>query len=445
MSPTPPEDPTPPALTRRALREAAARAEAVAEAAGAGSDTPAPAEPAAEPAPEPAAPANAAPETTPRTASNRSLRRAQLGAEPPREKRSRKGAWGCLIALVVILALLAGGAFALQEPIRLLLAAVQGPADYSDSDATKGVTSEDSIVMIHEGDTGDDVAKTLFEQDVIKSAQAFYDVIVSQSPEPVFQPGAYQLSTKLSAEAALLALEDPANRLDQTVVVPEGTAAVDVFQLISEGTSLPLAEIETAAKDVAAFGLPAEATTLEGFLFPATYTFLPGTTAPDALRKMIDRQFDALDSAGVPPADRWKTIVFASLIQREAGLPDDYYKVARVFVNRLDPKKWKSGTLESDATVAYGTGNTHLVTTTDAERANAKNRYNTYLHPGMVIGPISNPGDLAIDAALHPAEGTWLFFVTVNLDTGETVFSNTVEQHNAAVKVWQDWMRANRG
>jgi UPF0755 protein len=112
-----------------------------------------------------------------------------------------------------------------------------------------------------------------------------------------------------------------------------------------------------------------------------------------------------------------------------------------VFYNRLDPNQWESGRLESDATVAYGTGNTHLVTTTDAERQDANNPYNTYLHPGLPVGPISNPGDLAIDATLHPAEGSWLFFVTWNLDTGETIFSSTIDEHDAGVKKWLDWMK----
>jgi len=159
---------------------------------------------------------------------------------------------------------------------------------------------------------------------------------------------------------------------------------------------------------------------------------------------MVERQFTALDGAGVAPEKRWSTIVLASLIQREAGLRDDYYKVSRVFLNRLNPGRWESGLLQSDATVAYGTGNTHVVTTTDAERNDAGNLYNTYAHPGLPIGPISNPGDLAIDAALNPVDGPWLFFVTWNLDSGETIFSSTVQDHDAAVVKWQDWMRENR-
>ncbi len=249
------------------------------------------------------------------------------------------------------------------------------------------------------------------------------------------------MAEQMSAQSALDALLDPSNKLENTFVIPEGTATVDALPLISEGTGIPLEELQAAAAEPPAnYGLPAEATTLEGFLFPATYTLDPDVDAHAVLQTLVDRQFEALDAAGVAPADRWKTIVLAALVQREAGLRDDFYKVARVFLNRLDPAQWESGLLQSDATVAYGTGNTHLVTTTDAERADAGNPYNTYVHPGLPIGPISNPGDLAIDAAVHPADGPWLFFVTWNLDTGETIFSSTVEEHDAAVAKWLAWM-----
>ena len=113
-------------------------------------------------------------------------------------------------------------------------------------------------------------------------------------------------------------------------------------------------------------------------------------------------------------------------------------------VKELPKKNIDTGmNLESDATVAYGTGNTHTVWTTDAERADASNPYNTYANPGLPIGPIGNPGDVAINAAVHPADGSWLFFVPVNLATGETVFSTTVEEHEAAVAQLQAWCAAS--
>ena len=142
------------------------------------------------------------------------------------------------------------------------------------------------------------------------------------------------------------------------------------------------------------------------------------------LQTLVDRQFEALDAAGVAPEDRWRTIVLASLVQREAGLErEDFYKVSRVFQNRLDPglgERLLSPTRRSPTAPA-----TRTPSCDDRRRARRRrNPYNTYVHPGLPIGPISNPGDLAIDAAMHPADGTWLFFVTWNLDTGETMFSD---------------------
>jgi UPF0755 protein len=97
--------------------------------------------------------------------------------------------------------------------------------------------------------------------------------------------------------------------------------------------------------------------------------------------------------------------------------------------------------LQSDATVSYGVSGS-TVSTTAAERAN-DNPYNTYRYEGLPAGPISAPGSLAIDAALNPAKGDWLYFCTVNLATGETVFSNTFAEHEVAVRQWQAWMREN--
>ena len=130
----------------------------------------------------------------------------------------------------------------------------------------------------------------------------------------------------------------------------------------------------------------------------------------------------------------------AGLVQREAGSnPDDFYKVARVFYNRLD----QGINLESDATVAYGTGNLHTVWTEPEERADPSNLYNTYANPGLPVGPIGLPGDDAIDAALHPADGPWLFFVPINLATGETVFSETADEHQANVDRLLEWCDAS--
>ena len=366
-------------------------------------------------------------------AERRALKHGRYDPESGRPKR--RGAWGCLVGLLVVAALVAGAFFFLQGPIGSLVERFTPAPDYT------GAGVGTVVFMIHDGETGSDIAQNLVDEGVTASYDAFYDLLLEQSPEPEFHPGAYQLAEEMSAQSALDALVDPAMKLENTFVIPEGTAVPDVLVAISEGAGIPLEELQAAAAEPPAnYGLPAEATTLEGFLFPATYTLDPGTDAHGVLQTLVDRQFEALDSAAVPVDQRWKTIVLASIVQREAGSNlEDFPKVARVFQNRLD----HGMNLESDATVAYGTGNTHTVWTTDAERADASNPYNTYANPGLPIGPIGNPGDIAINAAVHPADGPWLFFVPVNLATGETVFSTTVEEHEAAVAQLQDWCAAS--
>jgi UPF0755 protein len=129
----------------------------------------------------------------------------------------------------------------------------------------------------------------------------------------------------------------------------------------------------------------------------------------------------------------------AGLIQREARFEQDFYKVSRVFTNRLEVGM----ALQSDATVTYWTGLYDGAGTSDADRADEENPYNTYVISGLPPGPISLPGELAIDAAINPVEGPWLYFVSVDLRTGETVFSETYAEHNRARDQWLEWCRAS--
>ncbi|PPF33680.1 endolytic transglycosylase MltG [Rathayibacter sp. AY1C6] len=358
-------------------------------------------------------------------------RRAARATGGAKKRRSRRGLIGGLLAFGVFAALVAIAVTIFLEPVRGLFAEPE-PTDFT------GTGSSEVLFTIHQGDGGSDIANNLVSDGVIKSYDPFYDLLLAQSPEPVFQPGAYSLKAEMSAKAALSALLDSeSTRLANTFVIPEGTALKEALPLIADGTGVALTDLEAAAADWGSFGLPAGATSLEGFLFPATYDIDPSTPAHDILKTLVDRMYQSLDQAGVPVDDRYRVVVFASLVQREARVAEDFPKVARVFQNRLD-QGWR---LQSDATVAYGTGATDRVSTTDAERNDAGNVYNTYQRDGLPPAPISNPGDVAIDAVMHPADGTWMYFVTVNLETGETVYSTTDAEHNAAVDQWQAWMR----
>jgi UPF0755 protein len=370
---------------------------------------------------------------------SRAQRRALKRGYDDEDRPKRRGGWGCLVGLLIVAALGAGAFFFLQAPVTALIERFQPAADYS------GSGSGEVVFMINEGDGGDTIAANLEAEGVVASAEAFTEEVTSRGSTVTFYPGAYQLAGKMSAEAALNALLDPANKLENTFVIQEGLWARDALAAASTATGIPVEELQAAAADPQALGLPAEATSVEGFLFPATYTFPPDVTARQVVQTLVDRSIQALDEADVPPEDRWETVVIASLIEREAGSEEDAYKVSRVIRNRLDPEQFPSGLLQFDSTVHYGIGDDSTVETSDAERADASNPYNTYVHAGLPPGPIGNPGDVAIDAALHPADGPWLYFVTVNLETGETVFSATLEEHEAAVEQFNQYLQEHGG
>jgi UPF0755 protein len=380
-------------------------------------------------------------------ASTRSWSRGANSAKAPKGSRRPKSVparkrrrWiGWLIAVVVILGLTGGGAayaWSNYEPqIRKLMGWELPPPDYH------GEGTGQATIVISSGDTGVEVTNSLLDAGVIKNFDTFYRLLLAQKTPVQFFPGYYVLAEKMSSAAALAALQNPSSRVEHTALIPEGKSIDQVFDILSTATDIPVADFEAAAKDPTVYGVSKKAPSLEGYLFPATYKFDPGVDASSVLKTLVDRTFASLDAAGVAPDDRLKVLTLASIIQREAGRDSkDFYKVSRVFTNRLD-NGWH---LESDATVSYGTGRTHTVWTTSAERADKSNKYNTYANPGLPIGPIGAAGDLAIDAALHPVDGPWFYFVPVNLDTGETVFSVTLQQHNAAVKKLQEWCRTSQ-
>ncbi len=354
-------------------------------------------------------------------------------------KKKRRLLW-LKITLPIVLVLGAAGAvaaygwFNYNEQVRELLG-IPLPVDFVGSG-----NGEEVIVTIQSGDIGADIANTLHDQGVTMTFDAFYELLLEQETEPGFLPGNYLLEKEMSAQAALDALLDPESKVTDKLLITEGTVLPNALEIISETTGIPLEELQEASTDLASFGLPAEAPSLEGYLFPATYDLDGGMSAEEVLTMLVDTMFERLDAAGVAVEDRHTVLTMASIIQREAGSnPDDFYKVSRVFQNRID----QGMNLESDATVAYGTGNLDTVWTSDAERADAGNLYNTYANSGLPVGPIGLPGDLAIDAALNPVDGPWLFFVPVNLQTGETVFSETADQHYAAVEQLRAWCNAS--
>ncbi len=363
---------------------------------------------------------------------------ATWGGGDARPPKKRNLLWLKITLPILIVLGLGGGAAAYvwlnyEDQVRELLG-WELPNDYEGTG-----NGEEVIVAIQSGDIGADVARTLHEAGVTMTFDAVYDMLL-EDESIGFLPGNWRLQKEMSAASAIAALQDPENKVTSQLLLTEGAVLPDALEIISETTGIPLADVQAAAANPQQYGVPADAPTLEGYLFPATYELEGTESAEEILQLLVNTMFEHLDAFGVAPEKRHEVLTMASIIQREAGWNiDDFYKVSRVFQNRID----QGINLESDATVAYGTGNLHTVWTTDEERADASNLYNTYANPGLPIGPIGLPGDDAISAALNPADGPWLFFVPINLATGETVFSETVEEHEAAAEQLREWCRAS--
>jgi UPF0755 protein len=354
----------------------------------------------------------------------------------PPKKRGR----GCLIGLIIVLVVLggiaAGGAWVYntyQTKIDDLMGWGE-PKDYQAGQATG-----EALVTIKKGDTGSPVSTALFQAGVTKTKGVFYDYLVEQGSAATFYPGVYKLQKKMTAAAALKALEDPKSRMANTVRIQEGSTVESSLPRIVDGVGLKLEDLTSAVSNPAKYGVQAKR--LEGWLFPAVYTFDPGVTAEEVITRMVKRTQESLAKAGVPDADAQRVLTIASVIEREGRTPD-FAKISRVIQNRIDDGMM----LQMDSTAQYGYGELHAGKASTSEAAqHDDNPWNTYVIKGLPATPISNPGDAAIDAAMHPADGPWLYFVTVNMATGETQFSTTYEEHQQGITKMRAWCKANPG
>lgn len=367
----------------------------------------------------------------------------EIGHTAPRapKKRRRVGGWIALAVVLVLLGGAAAGGLAVWNTYGDRIQAFLGNGEPLDYEA--GQATGEARITIVSGDTGESVSPKLFDAGVTKASNSLYKYMVDNSVAFTFQPGVYKLQQQMTSEAVLAALRDPASRLDYSVQLREGLTLKQSLDVISEQLSIPRADLDTAVADPSVYGVPAS--TLEGWIFPATYDFDEGVTAQQVIERMVQRTIQSLDTAGVPASDRERILIIASIIEREARSSEDFYKVSRVIENRLQPDNTEThGLLQMDSTAQYGAGELDAGSSSSSENAlTSDNPWNTYIRPGLPVGPIANPGDLAIDAAMKPVDGPWYYFTTVNLATGETVFSTTYADQLKAVDQFRAWCRDN--
>ncbi|GIG24248.1 endolytic transglycosylase MltG [Cellulomonas denverensis] len=372
-------------------------------------------------------------EDAPPPATSRRARRDDREARA-RRRRDRRRRATTVLALV---ALLLGG-------VGFVLWSVFGDLFTGGDDAAATVSdypgpgSGQIQVTVAAGDTGQVIGQTLVEAGVVATVDAFAAAYDANPQATSIQPGTYALRQRMRAVDAVDALLDQENRVSVRVTIPEGWTAAQVYDKVYEVTTIPVDELAAAAQDPAALGVPVEAGSIEGWLAPATYEVDPGATAAEVLGRMVARTVQDLTARGVAPEQMQRVLTVASVVEREAKRDEDRPKIARAIENRLADGM----PLQVDATVLYGIGVTGRGPTGD-ELADAGNAYNTYEHTGLPPTPIGGPGAASLDAALAPAEGDWLYWVTVNFDTGETRFAATYPDHLENKAVMEEWLAAN--
>lgn len=365
-------------------------------------------------------------------------RRAGSAAQRAARKRKARRRRRTVISLTLVLAFTGGIAIAATGHLRSILDLGFdgfGRVTAADFDGPHG---DPVYVEIPSGATGAAMGRLLYEAGVVASVGAFTQAFQAHPQAAGIQPGLYQLATGKAAADAVAALVGGA-RAEVSVTFPEGFRVSQVVDRLEARTHLTREDLEAALADPDSFGLPPEAGgEPEGWLFPATYIVRSDDTATSVLRAMVNRTVQEVDAHQVPVDQRARVLNIASMIEREVRHDADLPKVARAIENRLE----RGMRLQIDAAVAYGLGisGTQL---TRAHLADASNPFNTYQHAGLPPTPIANPGTAAIRAAMYPAEGNWIFWVTINLDTGETIFTNTYREHQYYVAQLRAWQRAN--
>ncbi|MGH3290743.1 MAG: endolytic transglycosylase MltG, partial [Trebonia sp.] len=352
-----------------------------------------------------------------------------MGADPrdwdDRDRRPRKKAtrWIPRILVLTVVAVIVIGGLVGGLDIYHKYQARYHPADYA------GPGTGDVTVQVMSGDTAFSLAPRLLQLGVIASTRAFTNAAetatsTTSTTSTGLEAGYYQLHEHMQASLAYAALTNPKNVVQTTVTIPEGKRAVDVIAIIAEKTKIPLKNFQQVLANPSQLGLPSYANgKVEGYLFPATYAIVPHETALQILQAMVQRfnveaqGIDLVNAAKSVDLTPTQLIIEASLAQAEGGSVSDYPKIAEVIHNRLAIGMH----LQFDSTVLYGLGK-YAVSAT-IKQTQTPGPYNTYLNAGLPAGPISNPGDSAIQGILHAEHGNWLYFLTK--PGGQSEFSSS--------------------
>lgn len=310
-----------------------------------------------------------------------------------------------------------------------------GPRSAADFECATQSDPRTVSIDVASGETGSEIARELFDKKVTASSEIFFRLAVADPKARLIAPGVHMIDTQICAEQALAQLLD-SKRIAGLIAVSEGAWISEIKKLFIKA-GYPQSEVNAAFIGAA---VPKPFTQLEGLLFPAQYSFAQGTKADVALRGMIERGIAEAETAGLlsekSKYSPQQLLIIASIIQAEGGAVD-FTKVSRVIYNRL-----KIGMpLQMDSTVHFvmeSRGDIFLSTKSTL----INSPYNTYRKYGLPPGPIGNPGLNAMKAALSPAAGDWLYFITVA--PRDTRFTSSLEEFNTWKVLYKKNLRAGK-
>jgi UPF0755 protein len=299
--------------------------------------------------------------------------------------------------------------------LRSCASGIESAPDFAPGEATGEVRIE-----VANGETGSEIARKLEAAGVVKSSLAFFRVAVADERSSRIAPGEHLIERRIPAKEALEQLLDP-KRIPNLIIVRDGTRISEVVEsLIDFG----LSEVDVArAMKSAAPPEIFKTRSIEGFLYPAQYSFNKDIDAKRVIAAMLEKfewatkNIEWSNSSELSP---FEILTVASLVETE-GTPDVFGKVSRVIYNRLE----KRMPLQFDSTVHYALNRRGEIRVS-LEDIKVRSKYNTFIYPGLPPGPIGSPTVSAIKAALQPEAGDWIYFVTVK--PNDTRFTSSYDQ-----------------
>lgn len=285
-------------------------------------------------------------------------------------------------------------------------------------------------VEIKEGMTLTAIAQLLADSDVVDSAFTFRLYVQQEGKEKNLLPGKYILMTGSDYDEVLEKITAGVPIVTYKIVIPEGFTLEQIIERVPENAFFISVEDMKEAIDIAVYDYPflENAESLEGFLFPKTYEITADFDSKTVVEMLLSQYQVETGSLDYSYPDnlgfsKYDVLKIASLIEREAYIPEERELISAVIYNRLE----LGMTLGIDATIRYGIEKwDEPLTVSDLQ---TDTPYNTRLYAGLTPTPICNPGLAAIEAALKPADVDYLYFVVIDEETHEHGFSNTLEEH----------------